>query len=164
MRQWEFIWGSAASAAWLLTQPAFAAENDKIIGTWKLISYEAEVQAPGQKEPVMGVHPAGYVTFTPDGRAYVLLTGEGRTPAKTDQERAALLNTLSAYTGPYSIEGETWTTQVEVASNPEWVATKQVRNIKLDGDRLVVSTSWRVMANWADKGMTRSVVIFERSK
>jgi hypothetical protein len=151
-------------AACLVAQPGFAADNDKIVGTWKLVSYEVEVQSTGQKEPVMGVHPTGYVTFTPDGRAYVLLTADGRAPAKTDQERAALLNTLSAYTGTYSIEGETWTTQVEVASNPEWVATKQVRNIKLEGDRLVVSTSWRVMANWADKGMTRSVVTFERSK
>jgi Lipocalin-like domain len=151
-------------AACLVAQPGFAADNDKIVGTWKLVSYEVEVQSTGQKEPVMGVHPTGYVTFTPDGRAYVLLTADGRAPAKTDQERAALLNTLSAYTGTYSIEGEMWTTQVEVASNPEWVATKQVRNIKLEGDRLVVSTSWRVMANWADKGMTRSVVTFERSK
>ena len=112
----------------------------------------------------MGVHPTGCVTFTPEGSAYVWLTGEGRTPAKTDQERAALLNTLSAYTGTCSIEAETWTTQIEVASNPEWVATKQIRNVKLEGDRLVVLTSWRVMANWADKGMTRSVVTFERSK
>jgi hypothetical protein len=74
------------------------------------------------------------------------------------------LNTLSAYTGTCSIEAETWTTQIEVASNPEWVATKQVRSVKLEGDRIVVLTSWRVMANWADKGMTRSVVTFERSK
>jgi len=148
----------------LVAQPSFAADNDKIVGTWKLVSYEVEVQATGLKEPVMGVHPTGYVTFTPDGRAYVLLTGEDRKPAKTDQERAALLNTLSAYTGTYSIEGETWTTQVEVASNPEWVGTKQIRSVKLDGDRLIVSTSWRVMSNWADKGMTRSVVTFERSK
>ena len=158
-RIFEFLF-----AACLVTQPGFAADNDKIVGTWKLVSYEVEVQASGRKAPVMGVHPTGYVTFTPDGRAYILLTGEGRTAAKTDQERAALFNTLSAYTGTYSIEGETWTTQVEVASNPEWVATKQVRNVKLDGDRLVVLTSWRVMANWADKGMTRSVVTFERSK
>jgi hypothetical protein len=57
-----------------------------------------------------------------------MLTREGRKPAKKDQERAALLNTLIAYTGTYSIVGDTWTTNVDVARNPEWVGTKQVRS------------------------------------
>jgi Lipocalin-like domain len=74
------------------------------------------------------------------------------------------MNTLSAYSGTYSVEGDTWTTNVEVASNPEWVGTKQVRNFMLSGERLIVLTPRRVMANWADKGMTRSTVAFERSK
>jgi hypothetical protein len=29
---------------------------------------------------------------------------------------------------------------------------------------LAVLTPWRVMPNWADKGMTRSIVTFERGK
>jgi hypothetical protein len=74
------------------------------------------------------------------------------------------LNTLVAYSGTYSLEGDTWTTNVEVAWNPEWVGTKQVRSFKLDDKRLVVLTPWRVMPNWADKGMTRSIVTFDRSK
>jgi hypothetical protein len=68
------------------------------------------------------------------------------------------------YSGTYSVEGGKWTTNVEVARNPEWVGTKQVRDFKLDGERLMVLTPWRVMPNWADKGMTRSIVKFERSK
>jgi hypothetical protein len=67
----------------------------------------------------------------------------------------------TGYSGVYSIEGDTWTTRVEVASNPEWVGTNQVRNFRLEGDRLF---TWRVMPNWADKGMTRSIVTLERSK
>ena len=34
----------------------------------------------------------------------------------------------------------------------------------MDGERLQVLTPWRVMPNWADKGMSRSIVTFERSK
>ena len=93
-----------------------------------------------------------------------MLTGEGRKPAKTDHERAELLETLVAYTGTYTLGGDTWTTSVDVAWNPEWVGTKQVRAFKLEGDRLDILSPWRIMPNWSDKGTTRSIVSFERSK
>ena len=150
--------------ACIAAQASFAGERDQVVGTWKLVSYLVEVQATGQKSPVMGEKPTGYATFTPEGRVFFMLTGEARKPAKTDQERAELLNTLVAYCGAYTVEGGKWTTNVEVAWNPEWVGTKQVRDFKLDGDRLTVLTPWRMMPNWADKGMTRSIVTFERSK
>jgi Lipocalin-like domain len=145
-------------------QASFAGDGDKVVGTWRLVSYELEVQASGLKGPVMGEKPTGYATFTPEGRVFFVLTGEARKAAKTDQERAELLSTLVAYSGTYTVEGDNWTTNVEVAWNPEWVGTKQVRDFKLDGERLVVLTPWRVMPNWADKGLTRSIVTFERSK
>lgn len=151
--------------ACMISQASFAGgDQNTIVGTWKLVSYEVEVQATGQKSPVMGEKPTGYATFTPEGRVFFVLTGEARKAAKTDQERAELLNTLVAYSGTYTVEGDKWTTNVEVAWNPEWVGTEQVRNFKLDGERLMVLTPWRVMPNWADKGMTRSIVTFEQSK
>jgi hypothetical protein len=39
----------------LLTLPSIAHEG--VIGTWKLLSYEVEVQANGQKAPVMEKSP-----------------------------------------------------------------------------------------------------------
>lgn len=148
----------------LVAQPSFADDRSKVVGLWKLVSYEVEVQATGEKGPVMGQKPAGYANFSPEGRVFFILTGEARKPAKTDQERAELLSTLVAYTGTYSIEGDKWVTKVEVAWNPEWVGTEQARSFKIEGDRLQVLTPWRVMPNWADKGMTRSIVTFERAK
>jgi len=147
----------------ILTQSSFGAEDSRIVGTWRLLSYVVEVQATGERLPVMGEKPNGYVTFLPGGRVFFMLTGEGRKPAKTDRERAELLDTLVAYTGTYSVGGDTWTTSVDVAWNPEWVGTKQVRSFKLEGDRLDILTPWRIMPNWSDKGMTRSIVGFERS-
>lgn len=154
----------AALLVCLVAQPVFAQQSNPVVGTWKLVSYEVEVQATGQKLPVMGEKPTGYVSFLPEGRVFFVLTGEARKPAKTDQDRAELLNTLVAYTGTYSLAGDTWTTNVDVAWNPEWVGTKQVRSFKLEGDRLLVMTPWRIMPNWADKGMTRSLITFERSR
>jgi hypothetical protein len=136
----------------------------KILGVWKLVSFEAEIQATSQKEPVVGQNPAGYAIFTPEGRALFLLTGERRKPAKTVQERADLLNTLVAYTGTYRLEGDEWITKVDVAWNPEWVGTEQKRFFKLEGNRLQVLTTWGVHPNWPDKGMTRRILTFEKAK
>ena len=155
---------SFVALACVVSTASFAEEPNKVTGTWKLISYEVEIQATGQKGPVMGDKPTGYATFTPEGRIFFVLTGEGRKPAKTDHERAELLNTLVAYSGTYRLEGDKWTTKVDVAWNPEWVGTEQVRSFRVDGERLVVLTPWRVMPNWTDKGMTRSIVTFERAK
>lgn len=158
------LMGFVLVVACLVAQPSFGDDDTKLVGTWKLVSYEVEEQATGQKGPVMGQNPTGYAVFTPEGRVFFVLTGEARKPAKTDQERAGLLSTLVAYTGTHRVEGDKWTTKVDVAWNPEWVGTEQVRSFKLDGERLQVLTPWRVMPNWADKGMTRSIVTFERSK
>lgn len=148
----------------VVARPSFADDRSKLLGIWRLVSYEVETQTTGQKGPVMGEHPTGYTAFLPEGRVFFILTGEARKPAKTDQERAGLLNTLVAYSGTYSVEGDKWITKVEVAWNPEWVGTEQARSFKVDGDHLQVLTPWRVMPNWADKGMTRSIITFERAK
>ena len=155
---------SAILLASIPTQSSFGEEESRIVGTWRLLSYVVEVQASGEKLPVMGEKPDGYAIFLPGGRVFFMLTREGRKPAKTDREKAELLDTLVAYTGTYSIAGDTWSTSVDVAWNPEWVGTKQVRTFKLEGDRLEVLTPWRIMPNWSDKGTTRSIVSFERSR
>jgi Lipocalin-like domain len=145
-------------------QTGAADDRQQVIGFWKLISYVVEIQATGQIEQVMGQHPTGYVNFSPEGRVMFILTGEGRKPAKTTEERADLLSTLVAYTGTYRIEGDRWITKVDVAWNPEWVGTEQARSFRIDGERLQVLTPWRVMPNWPEKGMQRSIITFERSQ
>ena len=82
----------------LVAQPSFADDRAKVVGLWRLVSYEVEVQTTGEKAPVMGQHPTGYVNFSADGRVFFILTGEGRTPPKSDQDRVNLLGTLIAYT------------------------------------------------------------------
>lgn len=144
-------------------QPGLADDKPGITGLWKLVSYVVEVQATGKIEPVMGQRPTGYVLFTPEGRAFFILTAEGRKPGKSAQERAELLNTMVSYTGMYRTEGDQWITKIDVAWNPEWIGTEQRRNFKIDGNRLQVLTPWRIMPNWADKGMQRSIITFERA-
>jgi hypothetical protein len=148
----------------VMGQPGFANEASNIQGIWKLVSYQVEVQATGEIGPATGRNPTGYVIFTLEKRVMFVLTGEGRKAAKTPEDRAELLNTLVAYTGMYRIEGDKWITKVDVAWNPEWLGTEQARSFTIDGDILKVVTPWRVMPNWPEKGMQRSLLTFERSK
>lgn len=160
----RFWWFLALVVLVTAARPSFADDRTPLHGAWKLVSYDVEVQATGDKFPPMGKNPSGYVIFTPEARVWFVLTGEGRKPAKTPDEKAELLDTLVAYTGTYRVEGDKWITSVEVAWNPAWVGTEQSRSFKVDGSRLSVLTPWRVMPNWPDKGMTRSIITFERAK
>ena len=51
---------------------------------------------------------------------------------------------------------------MDVAWNPEWVGTEQTRYFQIKGDLLTVHTPWRMMPNWPEKGLTRSIVTFQR--
>ena len=145
-------------------QPKASEQTSPVLGVWQLLTYLVEVKESGESFPPMGHKPMGYVIFTPEGRLSFTLSAEGRQPATTDQERAALLSSVIAYTGSYRLEGNRWITQVDVAWNPEWVGTEQTRYFRIDDDRLTVTTPWRVMPNWPEKGLTRSIVTFQRCR
>ena len=148
---------SSAQPSQVITSPTFH-------GAWQLLSYDVEQQSNGDTFAPMGDQPSGFVIFTPEGRLSFMLTAEGRRPGSNAKKRSALLSSMIAYTGIYRLEGDRWITQVDVAWNPEWVGTEQTRFFAIDGDVLKVQTSWRVMPNWPEKGLTRSIVRFQRSR
>ena len=141
-------------------QPAQAISSTSVHGAWQLLSYDVEEQANGNTFAPMGDNPSGYVIFTAEGRLSFMLSAEGRQPGSNAEERSALLSSMIAYTGTYRLEGDRWITQVDVAWNPEWVGTEQTRYFAIDGDVLTVHTPWRVMPNWPEKGLTRSICSF----
>ena len=138
--------------------------NHKVHGVWSLVSYLVEVKDSDETFPPMGDHPTGYVICTPEGRLAFTLSAEGRQAAESDEDRAELLSSMIAYTGTYRLEDDRWITQVDVAWNPEWVGTEQTRFFRIDDDLLTVTTPWRVMPNWPEKGLTRSIVCFRRCR
>ena len=156
-------WSLALGLFLMAVQPGFADDRAQIQGVWKLLSFEVESKATGEKESLMGQHPGGYAIFTAE-RVMFVLTADGRKAAKTDKERAALLKSLIAYTGLYRLEGDVWITKVDAAWNPEWIGTEQRRFFKIEGNRLQVMTVWRVNPNWPEKGMGRGILTFERAK
>jgi len=133
-----------------------------LIGTWELVSYSVEERDTACLVPAMGEAPRGRVIFTSDGWVAFNLEGEGRVPAHTDEDRAALLQTLVSYIGRFRIEGNAWITQIETAWVPEWVGSEQKRFVSIIDDIANVTTPWRHMPNWAPDKLTRSLIRFRR--
>jgi len=158
----------------LAVQPGSADDASKLVGIWRVLTFDAERQATGAWEPIFGQNPTGYLIFTPEGRMVAILTAQGREAAKTLEESADLLLTLVAYTGMYRVEGDKWITKVDVAAIPQFVGTEQSRSFTVEGDRLQVVTppfpfvAEQVAAknrpNWPEKGVTRFRLTFDRVK
>jgi len=159
----KFKWLVVLVLFLIAVQPSFADDRAKIVGTWKVVSQEWEIQATGERQLPMGKNPTGYVIFTPEGRLMFLITGEGRTPPKTDQDSTKLLNSMAAYSGLFRLEGEKLTYKADVAWHPARVGTEQVRFIKFDGDRLHIITGWMPSTARPDV-MGRAILTLERAK
>jgi len=157
-------WVAALVLFVIAVQPTFAEDRGKILGTWKLIAYEAEIQSTGERTPALGKNPTGYAIFTAEGRFMSVITGDGRNAAKTDQDRAELLKSMFAYTGMYRLEGDKFITKVDVSWNAAWVGTEQVRYFKFEGDRLHIISMWVESVARPEKGMARAIITWERVK
>jgi hypothetical protein len=46
-----------------------------------------------------------------------------------------------AYTGRFTVEGDSFVTAIDAASIPAWVGTPQTRQFVIDGDRLTIRTA-----------------------
>jgi len=155
------VFASLAAGCASTAPVAPTAEASPLVGTWRLISFEMELQDTSDKVLLMGKNPAGYLSFLPNGRMAVVITAEGRKAATSDQERAALYSSLVAYTGRFRVEGDKWITSVDVSANPAWVGTEQPRTFKVAGDTLHEVTPWFPRQ---DKRMARVVNNYERVK
>jgi len=152
----------------LLLLPVLARADDaelrqKIVGTWKLVSVVYEDQATKERTPVYGEHPRGIQIATPQGRWLALMTGENRAIPKTDEDRAQALKTMIAYTGRYRVEDGKVITKVEAAWNEAWVGGEQVREIKIEGDKLYIESPPMPHPNINNK-IVRVIVEWEREK
>jgi hypothetical protein len=114
--------------------------RQQIVGTWKIVSVVYEDQATKEQTPIYGEHPRGIQIATPEGRWLALMTAENRPVPKTDEDRAAALKSMIAYTGRYRIEDGKVITKVEAAWNEAWVGGEQVRSIRFDGDKLYIES------------------------
>jgi hypothetical protein len=152
----------------MLSLPVLARADDaelrkEIVGTWKLVSVVYEDQATKERTPIYGDHPRGIQIATPEGRWLALMTGENRPVPKTDEDRAQALKTMIAYTGRYRVENGKVITKVEAAWNEAWVGGEQVREIKIEDDKLYIESPPMPHPNMNNK-IVRVIVEWERER
>lgn len=127
----------------LMVKPALA-EDDisaRLLGSWRLVSFQLEVVGEeGQPKDVFGPNPIGRIIFSPQHRVVVFISRSDRHPATNESESAALLSSMTAYTGTFRIEGDKFITQVDGAWNEVYRGSEQVRYFDLNGDTLSIRT------------------------
>jgi hypothetical protein len=125
------------------------------IGTWRLLDYSF-VHDDGVVERPWGVEVRGYLLYTPEG----YMSGNLSPARDWASRRARLAERFSgasklrasgmtgrsprrdyiAYSGRYSVEGDTVTHHVEVSLFPNWIGRPEVRYFQFENDRLTLRT------------------------
>jgi hypothetical protein len=120
-----------------------AANNrDQIRGTWKVETLK--VTSGGELTYPLGQHPSGFVTMTPE-RMWLLFVDSARkrpaSPTLTNAEAVAMMKSQVAWTGKYTVGGQTSdgikiTAHVDAASSQAIVGNDRVYFVRVDGDKI----------------------------
>jgi Lipocalin-like domain len=117
--------------------------NNKLVGTWKLVSASTATSTGERNETPYGPGPAGLLTYTADGRVAAMISHGGRNSLPTFaklNEQAEAFKTFFAYAGRYKLNGNEVIHSVEISSIQDYVGKDLVRSVKFQGDQIVLVT------------------------
>jgi len=149
-------------SALLAASPAVA-QDASPVGIWKLVSLTLQFEGEAPIE-FFGPNPRGYLIITRDNRLMTVITSSNRQQGATEADKAALFDSMNAYTGRFAVNGDTLTTTVEVASQEAWVGGQQVRRFKVEGNRLLITAPPQPSARRSDHKMYSQQIVWERSE
>ncbi|MGD0966397.1 MAG: lipocalin-like domain-containing protein [Candidatus Acidiferrales bacterium] len=124
----------------------FGHANDKLVGTWKLVSASSTTPTGERSETPYGISPVGFLTYTADGRVTALISYGGRKPLSAGrgtaqlEEQAEAFKTFFAYAGRYRVSGDKVTHHVEISSIQNYVNGDLIRTVKFQGDQIILVT------------------------
>lgn len=104
-----------------------------IVGTWALV--KATVVAPDgtrHTTPFGGEKAMGRVVLNADGRMMAVLC-DGRRAIPGSEARE-----YSSYCGNFTFDGKQLITRVDAASDPARIGTDQVRDVRFEGELMVL--------------------------
>jgi hypothetical protein len=131
---------------------AFAQQalKDRLIGTWKVVSWESVRRSGPVLNVWMGLHPTGLIIYRPNGYMAVQFMADPRptfaqlpemTPPPYDEFRNAYFGYF-AYWGTYTINeaGNEVVHHVQGSERPEVVGRDNRRLFSINGANLVITT------------------------
>lgn len=132
-----------------------SAAQQSLIGTYRLV--QNDLRLDGEPIRPMGKSQHGYLVITPKVLV-VFFTADERKRGASIEAKAALLDSLAAYAGPYTIEGNKLYIDIDTSWNDVWTGGRQVRTVELDGRRLTLVVAPQPSSTQPGKTLTsRSV-------
>ncbi len=126
---------SAVILVLLIVTPTLGQQS--LVGTYKIISQDIEVS--GTATQPYGKAPRGYLVLTPT-RLIIFYTSDSRKFGTSVDDKVALFETLSGWTGTYRVEGGKIIIAVDASWVENWNGKNQVRNWTLSGNRLTLTS------------------------
>jgi lipocalin-like protein len=124
--------------------------QQSLVGTYKLVLSDRRLDGI-PVAPVGKSH--GYLVITP--KVYInFFTDDDRKRGTSVEAKAALLDSLAAWAGPYRVEGNKITISVDTAWTEVWKGTEQPRTFELKGKRLTILTAPQPSATQPGKTFT----------
>ena len=119
------------------------ADDNEIVGTYKLVSEQRRIVDTGEFVPGSGSQ--GFISYDKSGRMLVVLIRSPRPHPEnlekmTDQDRIELFRTATAYSGTYKFDGKIVEHSIDISWNEYWTGTKQVRTVERNGDLITLTT------------------------
>jgi hypothetical protein len=116
-----------------------------IVGAWRMVSYHGR-NAAGEKGFAAGPDARGLLIYSGDGHMSAVISGGERPRFHSDdyrggtaEETHAAFNSYLSYCGRYTLSGDTVTHHVDMSMFPNWVGTNQLRHVRFEADRLVLT-------------------------
>src|SRR6201987_794035 len=112
-----------------------------MVGTWRLVAATAHDGNGQRLPPPYGGKGMGRVVFSADGRMMsVVCDGRPELPPGAHRE-------YSSYCGNYTFDGARLVTKVDAASDPGRIGSEQMRDVRFEGDRMILRPPPRPSGN-----------------
>ena len=119
---------------------------EELYGTWELVSWTRRLMDAGETTEAFGKAPRGLLHYGRDSRVFWIMTKENRVLPRAlkelnEADRAGLYDTMVAYAGTFTFDGNAATHRVEVSWNQAWTDTAQIRKLRFEGEKLIMTTN-----------------------
>lgn len=122
-------------------------DGDKLIGTWKLLSFELINKTSDKIFYPYGKNPIGTLIFSVDNFMTVTIMADNRENLSvesiqmaTEQEKIKTIESYLSYSGTWRIDNDKIFVTVLVSLLPNWTNKEHYRHFKISGNKLTFQT------------------------